>query len=341
MIRLSRQRIEELKRFLQETKVDRVLLPELLDHLACEVEERLWEGEPFEEVLAALRGEVTVAVVQDLNHNPLKLLAMNASMNEIIFEGRNKAYGAYVLRSRYPRNIRIALMCVLLLMALAVALPKIFGTEGSGKVTDRMVETDLERIFLKEQEPEVVLPPPVREAVPVQKQVRYLPPEVVTDLVEETPLPTIEQMETAQISAQNVEGENFTEDLILPPTEMVGPAKGDVIELKGMEEKEFLKAEQQPEYEGGSEAFRKFLEKNLRYPPQAARANVQGKVFLQFSVMTDGSIANVEVIKGIGYGCDEEAVRVVRLMPKWRPGKQAGRPVRVRYTLPIQFALAE
>ncbi len=96
-------------------------------------------------------------------------------------------------------------------------------------------------------------------------------------------------------------------------------------------------AEQQPEFPGGTRALVKFLRKNLNYPRSAASAGISGRVFVSFVINTDGSLTDVQVLKGIGFGCDEEAVRVMQKMPRWKPGKQSGRAVRVRYNLPISF----
>ena len=101
----------------------------------------------------------------------------------------------------------------------------------------------------------------------------------------------------------------------------------------------FTVVEQQPEFPGGTAALGQYLGKNLRYPAAAQRANISGRVFISFVVNTDGSIQDVQVLKGLGFGTDEEAQRVVKGMPKWRPGKQSGRPVRVKYNLPINFTL--
>jgi periplasmic protein TonB len=88
---------------------------------------------------------------------------------------------------------------------------------------------------------------------------------------------------------------------------------------------------------GGINAFNEFISKNIRYPNQAKRMDIQGKVFVEFIVERDGSITNIKTLKGIGGGCDEEAVRVLGLAPKWTPGKQRGRPVRQKMVLPISF----
>lgn len=103
----------------------------------------------------------------------------------------------------------------------------------------------------------------------------------------------------------------------------------------------FTSVEQQAEFPGGPRAFGAFLQKNLRYPSAAQRANVGGKVYVQFVVNTDGSIQDLQILKSVGYGCDEEAIRVIKAVPRWTPGKLSGRPVRSRFTQPITFVLSE
>lgn len=97
--------------------------------------------------------------------------------------------------------------------------------------------------------------------------------------------------------------------------------------------------EKQPSYPGGKDGYRDFLLANIKYPEEALKKGVTGTVYVTFVVQKDGSVANVKVLRGIGSGCDEEAVRVVALMPKWNPGEQKGKPVDVQYNLPIKFAL--
>jgi len=105
--------------------------------------------------------------------------------------------------------------------------------------------------------------------------------------------------------------------------------------------KVFTVVEEQPKYPGGNQEMFKFLGRNIKYPTKAANNNVQGKVFLQFVVTTDGDVRDIKVLKGIGAGCDEEAARVLALFPKWTPGKQDGKPVNVQFTLPVNFQLEE
>ena len=101
----------------------------------------------------------------------------------------------------------------------------------------------------------------------------------------------------------------------------------------------FTVVESMPEFPGGMGELMKFLAKNIKYPPLAKESGIQGRVFINFVVEPTGAISNVKVLRGIGGGCDEEAVRVVASMPKWKPGKQRGKSVRVSYNLPVKFTL--
>ncbi|MCK5104802.1 MAG: energy transducer TonB [Cyclobacteriaceae bacterium] len=97
--------------------------------------------------------------------------------------------------------------------------------------------------------------------------------------------------------------------------------------------------ESMPSFEGGISEFYKFVGKNLKYPAQARRMGIEGKVFVHFVVDKDGSLSDIKVVRGIGAGCDAEVLRIIHKSPKWNPGKQRGRPVRVRMMLPITFKL--
>ena len=101
----------------------------------------------------------------------------------------------------------------------------------------------------------------------------------------------------------------------------------------------FTVVESMPEFPGGMGELMKFLAVNIKYPPLAKESGIQGRVFINFVVEPNGSISNVKVLRGIGGGCDEEAVRVVESMPNWKPGKQRGKSVRVSYNLPVKFTL--
>lgn len=118
--------------------------------------------------------------------------------------------------------------------------------------------------------------------------------------------------------------------------------RGNKIEEEEISEAEiFTVVEENPQYPGGDEALHKFLKENLIYPASARESAIQGTVYLSFVVGNDGIINDIKVLRGIGGGCDEEAIRVVKQMPRWIPGRQRGKPVRVQYNLPVKFTLAE
>ena len=108
---------------------------------------------------------------------------------------------------------------------------------------------------------------------------------------------------------------------------------------KTSNDKVFEKVEDMPEFPGGEKAMMDFVAQNVQYPKEAMEKEISGRVLVGFIVEKDGSISETEIVKGIGGGCDEEAVRVVKAMPKWKPGKQKGKPVRVHFMLPLTFKL--
>jgi periplasmic protein TonB len=101
----------------------------------------------------------------------------------------------------------------------------------------------------------------------------------------------------------------------------------------------FTNVEHAPEFVGGVKQMNEFIKSNLKYPPKVYSGKIEGKVFLKFIVEKDGTISNINMLSGMGFGCDEEAIRIVKLMPKWQSGTQKGKPIRVYYKLPIAFSL--
>lgn len=264
-----------------------------------------------------------------------------ATLDDIVFENRNKLYGAYDLRQMYNRNASRALWLGIALFGAALATPTLYNRFKPDEAPDQfMNEVVLENIkTLPQEEPPIVVPPKVE--IPVQlPTIRSLPPEVVADAPDDVTVPTVEELVDKVTSDKTQEGDPNALDVIEAPTETSGPpAVEKAVEVERKPDEIFLKVEQDPQFPGGMKQMAEFLQKNLRYPPSASRASISGRVYLQFIVNTDGSISDVSVLKGIGFGCDEEAMRVVNKMPKWQPGKQSGRPVRVRFNLPVVFTL--
>ncbi len=122
-------------------------------------------------------------------------------------------------------------------------------------------------------------------------------------------------------------------------TEMEEYIPMEIEEEEIVEAEIFTVVESMPEFPGGMGKLMNYLASNIKYPPLAKESGIQGRVFINFVVETDGRISKVKILRGIGGGCDEEAVRVVEAMPKWKPGMQRGKPVRVSYNLPVKFTL--
>lgn len=267
----------------------------------------------------------------------------NATLDDIVFANRNQAYGAYSLRKGYPKTVTRALIIGGILFTLGVLAPTIITALTPEVQEQAMVEVDLMKLPpppIDPNEPPPPPPPPVE--VPKVNTVKFLPPEVKPDeeVPEETPPPAVEELKEAVAAEVTQEGDPNAEEVIAAPEATAAPTKVEVaVEAAPKEEQIFTVVEQQPEFTGGMAALGQYLQKNLRYPAAAQRANIAGRVFVSFVVNTDGSIQDVQVLKGLGFGTDEEAQRVVKSMPKWRPGKQSGRPVRVKYNLPINFTL--
>ncbi|GAB3642703.1 energy transducer TonB [Spirosoma arcticum] len=267
--------------------------------------------------------------------------AVALTYDEIIFQTRNRAYGAFDLRQHYRPTLTRALGLGVGLFLVGLSAPTLYARffpTDPFSTSQVMVETELMK--LKEPPAELPVPLPPVEQVPAVNTVRNLPLVVMpeADVVEITLPPTVEELQNATSGQETAEGTGDIE-VIAPPEATVPTAKEIAIGVAPKPDELFVVVEQQPEYPGGMDALRTFLTKNLNYPRSAANAGVSGRVFVSFVVNSDGSLTDVQVLKGIGFGCDEEAVRVIQKMPHWRPGKQSGRAVRVKYNLPIAFAL--
>lgn len=247
---------------------------------------------------------------------------------DIVFENRNQDYGAYVLRKVYSKNILLGLILTIVLIALMVYGPAIASLLTEEEVVEKAPPRKLVYTELSAPPPiDKPKPPPPQIQLPkLQKVIKFVPPKVVKEQVVDE-VPTIEEIKQNEVASVEVEG----------PTEVVfaEPVEEVVVD----ENQVFTVVEQQPEFNGGYEAMINFIKKNLRYPASARRMGVDGTVFVQFVVGKDGSITDVKTIRGISADCDREAERVVKQMPAWKPGRQNGKPVFVRFVLPIRFKL--
>jgi protein TonB len=274
------------------------------------------------------------------NKRPQKALKDDVpSLDDIIFEGRNKAYGAYLLRKLYHRHLAFATVITTSLFVLFISLPLVaYFCEKEEMYAAVPKPPAKGHEFNELPQFEKPTPPPPPDPLPpqprVKPQARFVTPKVTPDnQVTQEEMPEMASLDGKDIGTENVAGDP---NAPTPPFELDVPAGTG--ESSNANEP-FVWVSEMSTFPGDADAMNKYLSKHLRYPSTAQRKGTEGLVVLSFTVGATGEISNIEVVKSLGDGTDEEAVRVVKSMPKWTPGKQNGRAVPVRLTLPIRFAI--
>jgi protein TonB len=242
--------------------------------------------------------------------------------NELVFENKNKSYGAYELRRTYNRTVAIALVISALSFLFIVSVPVIFNYLDSKKETEA-AKVDITEVILTEPPPvnPDEPPPPPPPPPPVMETVKFTPP--------------VQTEETPQISTETQEGTG--EDVIIIPdagTGIVAPAKEEI----------FTIVEQMPSFPGGDAAMMKWIRDKIEaigYPQMEKEAGISGTCYVTFVIDKDGNVVDSKILRGVsgGPGYDRVALTVVKAMPKWAAGKQNGRSVSVQYNLPIKFTI--
>jgi periplasmic protein TonB len=249
------------------------------------------------------------------------------AFDDIVFEARNKEYGAYKLRKRYNRTVIVAMLIGILIIGTAIITPYLNAKalENRQKRAERQVEIKLENL---DQPAEQVAPPPPPPPPPadVVQQQKYVPPVVVDSVKPEDNV----QLMTADEAQTEVKNEEVVE--------VVAEVKEEVQEAEA-EEVPFVVVEEMPMYPGGDVELLKYIGANTNYPEVAKENNIQGKVIVRFCVTAKGGVSQVSILKGIDPELDAEAIRVVNTLPAFKPGKQGGKPVPVWYMVPINFTL--
>jgi protein TonB len=249
------------------------------------------------------------------------------AFDDIVFEARNKEYGAYKLRKRYNRNVSIALLIGILIIATAIITPYLSAkaSENRTKRAERQVVVKMENLDQPNQQVAPPPPPPPPPTDVVQQQ-RYVPPQVVDSIKPED----VKQLMTADQAQTEVTNKEVVE--------VVQQVKEEVQEAEA-EQTPFVVVEEMPMFPGGDPALLAYIAANTQYPEIAKENNIQGKVIVRFCVTSKGGVNQVSVLKGVDPELDKEAIRVVTTLPPFKPGKQGGKPVPVWYMVPIAFTL--
>jgi protein TonB len=245
----------------------------------------------------------------------------NEALYQIVFRDRNREYGSYLLWKKYPRTLLWSVVFGLIVFLLAVFIPfTVYFLQGPELVSDD---------FIYEVEYMPINPP---ESNDLNELARALakPPE------DNQQVPVIKDT----IAPENVVKPQEPLKEEYPETDSVGEA-GGVKDGTGTGDASGLATviDVFPRFPGGDESRLAFLKRNVRYPAMALKGGIQGVVVVVFIIETDGSLSGIKIERGVGAGCDEESVRVVKMMPKWEPGKRQGKAVRVMVRMPIVFRI--
>lgn len=260
------------------------------------------------------------------NSNPKNMLDM-------IFENKNKNYGAYAIRNAYNDTVIKSLTIVASSLLLLVGSSLVYNNYFGEKPAEKNIETEqlYTEVAVNMEQPKTPEQPKIEQPSGTPQAMTALPTQII-DTAPETP-PT-----TAAIGPITAVGDSSIHEgpLVLGP----GTSTITIVSTPPIVPTETVTiAEIMPEFPGGTSALTAYLQNNTKYPQLELEAGIGGKVFVKFVVNTDGSISTAEVLKGVngGEGLSKEALRVVRAMPKWKPGKQGNNYVPVYFNLPINF----
>lgn len=274
-----------------------------------------------------------------------KIDLISNEWTDLVFEGRNQSYGAYKLRKGTAKRNVWALIIVGLaaaLLYLGLQLQKM--AEANKKVEStqavELAKLNTEKKEAKVEKKEIIKQEPEKVVEQVKSSVKFTAPIIKKDSEvkeeDEIKLDEVQKSDKA-VGAFTVEGNDEVGGAVLKAKEDIAapePPKHVVEETKI-----FTVVEQMPMYPGGDAALMGYLRDNIKYPTVAAENGVQGRVVVGFVVERDGSITDVNILRGVDPSLDREAMRVVKSMPRWNPGKQNGSAVRVKYQVPVSFRL--
>ncbi len=246
--------------------------------------------------------------------------------DDIVFEHRNKEYGAFILRKKYILNVIISLLIGIIIMSVATFIPYINARALTNrhKHAERLVEITMENF---DQPKETVVPPPPPPQAVFIRQSKYVPPVVVDSVKLEDTLKLM-TADDAQTKVKNGEAVDSVQEV-----------KKEALQEEEAEPEPFMEVQEMPEPPGGLTGLYKYIAENTNYPKEAQENNIQGKVFVRFCVTSKGNIEQISILKGVDPELDAEAIRVVKTFPPFKPGKQAGRPVPVWFIVQINFQL--
>lgn len=283
-------------------------------------------------IVGVLAAVVLVVSLYDFFSSRSWQQVTSSARNEVVFDERNKDYGAYEIRKNYDKTIIFTILGII--VAIGMSYGAYMFVKSLPQEEEEIAYDEFQAEFEMPTEEEEEIPEEIPDEIPpveleTQLDFREF---VVTDDEVETTINVQEAVEDTRAGTQNVvnDNESFTEPVITQQP-VAAPVKEEIATF----------VEEDAEFPGGYKEMMKFFNQNMKYPEIAVQAGIEGKASLRFVVDKEGSISDIRVVKGVPNcpECDKEAVRVVRAMPKWKPGKVGGKAVKSYFNMPVTFKL--
>ncbi len=249
------------------------------------------------------------------------------SLDDIAFEGRNKAYGSYYLRKRYIRFLSVSGLLGITTFLILILIPFAIYYFDGNVLTDTS-----EDLYIVDY---AFMPPPGDDLTAMAARMAQPKTEIiqVPVVVDSVPVPVEKKKE------ESLPVEEKKDDVAAKDSAEAGKGQSEKGNGSGEDNGIYTTIDVYPRFPGGDQARIYFLRTHIRYPEVALKAGIQGTIMAVFVIEIDGSVSNIEITKGINKYCDEEAMRVIKSMPPWEPGKRSGRPVRVMVRMPLIFKI--
>jgi protein TonB len=252
------------------------------------------------------------------------------SFDDIVFENRNKEYGAYELRKRYPKRGTIALIISLIILGGTAGgnlVYSIMQQRAQKRYLEKIAAAEMENI--KEVNRDEVAPPPPPPPPPAVKEIKFVAPKIVDSLTtDEVELATTDDLAESATSGPIDTATKVIEVIVDEPKEKIVE---EVFESFAIQEK--------PQFPGGDAALIQYVAEHTKYPVIAQENGIEGTVYIRFVVTKSGDVGEAKVMRAVDPLLEEEALRVVKSLPKWTPGKNNGNPVNVWFIIPVKFKL--
>ena len=256
---------------------------------------------------------------------------------ELIFQGKNKEYGAYVLRAESNKRHNVSMLIIAIVAVVGFSLPKLIELVKPKEKIDTIGVTTLSQLAKPDVKNDIKKVEPVEPPPALKSSIKFVAPVIKKDE---------EVKDDQQMKAQDELNKT-------PVAISIADVKGndekggkDIADIKQNisqddDNKIFDAIEQMPVFPGGEEELIKFLQNNVHYPQIAAENGIEGRVIVGFVISKAGAISDITILRSLDPSCDKEAMRIVKIMPRWIPGKQNGVNVNVRFTLPVTFKLQQ